>query len=61
MNSPLAPILEAFFTDKLMTQRQASPHTVAAYRDTFKLLLRYAWQHTGVHPARLGLADWTPR
>ena len=57
MNSPLAPILEAFFTDKLMTQRQASPHTVAAYRDTFKLLLRYACQRTGVHPARLGLAD----
>jgi site-specific recombinase XerD len=57
MSSPLAPILEAFFTDKLMTQRQASPHTVAAYRDTFRLLLRYAWQNTGVHPSQLSLAD----
>ena len=55
--SPLAPILEAFFTDRLMTQRQASPHTVAAYRDTFKLLLRYAWQDTGAHPSQLSLAD----
>jgi integrase/recombinase XerD len=35
----LAPVLEAFFTDRLMTQRLASPHTVAAYRDPFTLLL----------------------
>ena len=35
----LAPVLESFFTDYLMTQRQASPHTIASYRDTFKLLL----------------------
>src|SRR5207244_13289974 len=35
----LAPILEAFFTDRLMTQRGASPHTIAPYRDTFTLLL----------------------
>jgi integrase/recombinase XerD len=34
-----APLLQAFFTDRLMTQRQASPNTVAAYRDTFKLIL----------------------
>ena len=40
-----------------MSQRQASPHTVAAYRNTFRLLLRFAWQHTGKHPARLALAD----
>ncbi|HSZ29731.1 MAG TPA: tyrosine-type recombinase/integrase [Pseudonocardiaceae bacterium] len=53
----LAPILEAFFTDRLMTQRQASPHTVAAYRDTFTLLLGYTFQHTGKHPAQLDLSD----
>lgn len=35
----LAPTLEAYFTQRLIGQRQASAHTVAAYRDTFKLLL----------------------
>ena len=38
----LAPILQAFFTDRLLGQRRASPHTVAAYRDAFRLLLRFA-------------------
>jgi hypothetical protein len=33
--SSLAPLLEGFFTERLLHQRQASPHTVAAYRDTF--------------------------
>ena len=36
------PTLQAFFTDRLITQRQASPHTIAAYRDTFRLLLGFA-------------------
>jgi site-specific recombinase XerC len=40
--SLLAPTLEAFFTERLLTQRQASAHTVSAYRDTFRLLLRFA-------------------
>ena len=40
--STLAPTLQAFFTDRLIRQRQASPHTVAAYRDAFKLLLVFA-------------------
>jgi integrase/recombinase XerD len=53
----LAPVLEAFFTDRLMTQRQASPYTVAAYRDTFTLLLGYAFTHTGKHPAQLDFSD----
>jgi site-specific recombinase XerD len=53
----LAPILQTFFTDRLMTQRQASPNTVTAYRDTFTLLLGYAFQHTGKHPAQLDLGD----
>ena len=35
-------LLEAFFTDRLIRQRQASPHTLASYRDTFCLLLAYA-------------------
>ena len=37
--SALAPTLQAFFTDRLIRQRHASPHTIAAYRDTIKLLL----------------------
>ena len=40
----LAPILEAFFTERLMTQRGASPHTIASYRDTFTLLLGHIQQ-----------------
>ena len=53
----LAPILQAFFTDRLMTQRGASPHTIASYRDTFTLLLGYIHQQTGKLPTQLDLAD----
>ena len=53
----LAPTLQAFFTDRLIGQRQASPHTIAAYRDTFRLLLRYATEQTGTHPSELDIAD----
>ena len=38
----LAPTLEAFFTDRLIRQRQASPHTVTSYRDTWRLLVTFA-------------------
>lgn len=55
--SRLAPVLEAFFTDRLAAQRQASRHTIAAYRDTFKLLLNFVWETTGTHPAELDIAD----
>lgn len=55
--STLAPTLQAFFTDRLVKQRQASPHTVAAYRDAFKLLLTFAQQRTGKPPSTLRLAD----
>lgn len=53
----LAPILQGFFTDRLMTQTDASPHTIASYRDTFKLLLNYVHHHTGTLPNRLDLTD----
>jgi integrase/recombinase XerD len=53
----LAPILEAFFTDRLMTQRAATPHTIASYRDTFKLLLGYLHAQTGKLPSQLDLTD----
>lgn len=55
--SALAPTLEAFFSDRLARQREASPHTVAAYRDTFRLLLTFVHRRTGVTPAQLGFAD----
>jgi integrase/recombinase XerD len=55
--SDLSPLLQAFFTDRLMTQRQASPNTIAAYRDTFRLLLAYTAQQTGTAPSRLTIED----
>ena len=51
--SALAPTLQAFFTERLITQRHASPHTVAAYRDTFRLLLGFAEDHLGKAPSKL--------
>jgi len=51
----LAPVLQRFFTDRMMTQKQASGHTIAAYRDTFRLLLGYASRATGTPPWKLGL------
>jgi site-specific recombinase XerD len=55
--SALAPTLQAFFTDRLIRQRHASGHTIAAYRDTMRLLLGYAAEHIGVAPSALDLAD----
>jgi hypothetical protein len=40
--SALAPLLQGFFTDRLIRQRQASPHTITGYRDTFRLLVTFA-------------------
>jgi integrase/recombinase XerD len=53
----LAPALEAFFTDRLIRQRNASPHTIAAYRDTWRLLLAFAARQTGKQPSQLEVAD----
>jgi integrase/recombinase XerD len=55
--STLAPTLEAFFTQRLTSQRRASPNTVAAYRDAWRLVLRYAQDRTGRQPCQLDLAD----
>src|SRR5207342_2981505 len=55
--SALAPALQAFFTERLIVQRNASPHTIAAYRDTFRLLLRFAHQQTGKAPFQLDIDD----
>jgi site-specific recombinase XerD len=53
----LAPTLETFFTERLMTQRQASPHTIAGYRDTMRLLLAFTSERTGKPPSKLDIAD----
>jgi site-specific recombinase XerD len=53
----LAPTLQAFFVQRLGAQRNASPHTIAAYRDTFRLLLRFVKDTKGVSPAKLSLED----
>lgn len=51
--TPLAPLLERFFVHRLQQQRQASPHTIASYRDTFRLLLKFAHARLHTPPARL--------
>ncbi len=53
----LAPVLQAFFTDRLIAQRRASGHTIAGYRGTFRLLLGFAASRTGKKPSALDIAD----
>ena len=55
--SALAPTLEAFFTERLMSQKRASRHTIAAYRDAFRLLLVFAQQRSGKPPSCLDFDD----
>jgi site-specific recombinase XerD len=52
-----ASLLEGFFTRRLLTTRRASAHTIASYRDTFRLLLRFAQQRLRKAPAELALRD----
>ena len=53
--TPIAPTLPAFFTDRLTKQLQASPRTIASYRDTLRLLLSFAHNRTATTPSAL---DW---
>ncbi len=55
--SLVAPTLQAFFTDRLIRQRQASPRTIASYRDTLRLLFCFAQQKTGRTPSSLEWDD----
>jgi integrase/recombinase XerD len=55
--SALAGSLQAWFTDRLVRERNASPHTIASYRDTIRLLLTYASGRLGVEPSRLDLGQ----
>ena len=53
----LAPSMQAYFTDRLIGQRHASPNTIAAYRHTFRLLLSFVTERTGTPPSVLDIAD----
>jgi len=54
---PIAPYLQSFFAERLAQQRMASPHTMAAYRDAFSLLLRFAADHLSKAPSDLVVDD----
>jgi integrase/recombinase XerD len=53
----LAPVLQAFFTDRLTRQRRASPATISAYRDAWRLLLNFAASRAGKQPSQLDIGD----
>lgn len=55
--SDLAPLLERFFIERLMQQRQASAHTILSYRDTFRQFLKFAQLRLHKAPSRLGFAE----
>jgi integrase/recombinase XerD len=50
-------LLESFFTQRLMNQKQVSPHTIGSYRDTFRMLLGFAQKHLNKQPSCLALED----
>ena len=50
-------LLQSFFTTRLMAQRKVSPHTIASYRDTFRLLLQFAQKRLRKTPSQLDLDD----
>ena len=52
-----APLVERFFTLRLMQQRQASPHTISSYRDTFRQFLKFVQQRLHKPPSRLSFEE----
>src|SRR5438034_2539961 len=56
-SASLAPLLERFFTQRLMQQRQASPHTISSYRDTFRQFLKFTQQRLHKPPSRLNFEE----
>ena len=58
--SSFPSLLERFFTQRLIAQRQVSPHTIASYRDTFRLLLRFTEKRLHKPPSSLSLSDLQP-
>jgi len=56
-NPDFAPLCQSFFSKRLMTQRNASPHTISAYAQTFRLLTTYAQKRLHTLPSKLSLAQ----
>ena len=56
-SASFAPLLEHFFMQRLMQQRQASPHTISSYRDTFRQFLKFVQQRLHKPPSRLNFED----
>src|SRR6476620_3151895 len=56
-SASFAPLLERFFTERLMQQRQASPHTISSYRDSFRQFLKFACKRLCKPPSRLSLEE----
>jgi integrase/recombinase XerD len=52
-----ATLLQAYFTDRLIQQRGASPHTIASHRDTFRLFLEFAQKSLKKAPSLLCIRD----
>lgn len=57
ISADLPSLLQSFFTERLLRQRQASPHTIAGYRDSFRLLLQFAKERLGKVPSKIQLAE----
>jgi len=55
--SKLPALLQSFFADRLLRQRYASPHTIAGYRDCFRLLLHFAKERLGKTPSKILIED----
>lgn len=56
-NAGFPALLQSFFTERLIAQRRVSPHTIASYRDTFRLLLQFSQKRLRKPPSQLTLAD----
>jgi integrase/recombinase XerD len=56
-NIGFSALLQSFFSERLIRQRQASPHTISSYRDTFRLLLQFAQRRLHKPPSRFALED----
>jgi integrase/recombinase XerD len=54
----LPSLVQRFFTQRLLEQQGLSSHTVASYRDTFRLLLAFATKHIGRAPSKLRIEDF---
>jgi site-specific recombinase XerD len=57
ISSSFPSLLQSFFTDRLLRQRQASPHTIAGYRDCFRLLLQFAKKRLSKMPSQIRIED----